>query len=137
MREAREAGYNPSKDLIIADIESSEAFSQWKVGMMPTLTRSRGQDAGFYISTRRRKASLDEMMRFQGFRPHTVPWRDAKLTRCDVGRALGNAMSCTVLERLLPRVLVAGGFLKTWTDPYEEPKAAKRSNNPLISTSPP
>lgn len=136
MREAKKAGYDPDKDVIFADIESSAGFGQWTKDIMPTLTRSRGGDCGFYVSTRRRKISVDEMLRFQGFRPDTVEWREAKMSRCEVGRALGNAMSCTVLERLLPRVLVTGGLLAKWTDKYEKPEAAKRSNNPLLTASP-
>merc|ERR1719335_352895 len=120
IQQIKQDGYNPSKDVIIADIASSEQFVTYKVGMIPTLTRARGGDAGFYITSEQRKISVDEQMRFQGMRPDTIPFRKAGLSRTNMGNALGNAMSCTVLERLLPRVLISSGLVSNkWKDPYE------------------
>ena len=59
-----------------------------------------------------RRLCVAEMLSLQGFRPETVSWQAAQVARTNVGRACGNAMTCSVLERLLPRVLFAAGLIE-------------------------
>ena len=77
---------------------------------MMTLTRARGASGGFYLSTHRRRLDQIEMLEFQGIPPHY--FAKTNLSRCVLNAAIGNAMSCNVLERLIPKAVYATGMLK-------------------------
>ena len=44
--------------------------------------------------------------------PDRVDWRAVKVPEGSFGHMIGNSMSVNVLERLLPRVLLASGLLE-------------------------
>ena len=109
----QQAGINPYKEACIIDIDASPEFAKennWQLGKAMTITAARG-GTGFYCTTLGRRLCISEMLRLQGFRPETVSWEEAGVARTRMGRAIGNAMSCCIMERLLPRVLWAGGLI--------------------------
>ena len=60
-------------------------------------------------------------MAMQGFAPGSIDWEAAGVSRTAAGTMLGNAMSCNILERLLPRVLFAIGISPPWVaDPWDK-----------------
>ena len=66
------------------------------------------------------------MLRLQGFRPDTVSWQQANVARTNMGKACGNSMTKSILERLLPRVLYSCGLIDDlpvdhWEDPSYNP----------------
>ena len=50
-----------------------------------------------------------EIMKLQGFIPDDIKW--AHMTKSAINFALGNAISCNLLEQLLPEVLWASGVI--------------------------
>ena len=52
------------------------------------------------------------MLILQGMQPNRVDWRAIKVPEGSFGHMIGNSMSVNVLERLLPRVLLASGLLE-------------------------
>ena len=58
------------------------------------------------MSCLRRKLTMTELMRAQGFNPHEVHWQK-HLTKAQLGMALGNAMSQCTLQALLAAVLAS------------------------------
>ena len=119
VREATEAGYDPANDYIFVDCDASSSFKQWQVGSAPTLTRTRGYSGGPYLTNRCRRLSLQELMKLQGFPPRVM--KRGKLTAKKMQAALGNAMTCSILERLIPRALWASGLIQNpmfdkWSD---------------------
>ena len=101
---------DPDKDAIIVDIDASPAFLRWNQDIAPCLTRKRGS-MGMWVSCLDRRLCVSEMLRLQGLSPDLVQWEKAKVSRSKMGGACGNAMSCNVLERLLPRVAWAAGLI--------------------------
>ena len=70
---------------------------------------------------RDRRATLTEMMRFQGMLPTVLTgWGDCMSER-QMGHALGNAMSVNVLQRVLARALKASGLASVVRDPWRDP----------------
>lgn len=126
--EIEKSGLNPYREPCIVDIDSSAEFAHghWAAGHSKTITRGRGA-TGFYCTTLGRRLCVAETLRLQGFRPETVRWELAGVARTNIGKACGNAMSCSVLERLLPRVLYAGGLIKELPEDSWE----RRSYNPF------
>lgn len=108
--ECEHQGINPHREPVIIDIDSSVDFSSWRLGYTPTITAARGA-TGFFCTTLGRRLCVSEMLRLQGFRPETVSWEAAGVPRTKMGKAIGNAMTCSILERLLPRILWSAGLI--------------------------
>ncbi len=125
--ELRKTGMNPERRPIFIDICASRQFSMWRVNECPCLTHARGQSGGYWITTHKRKMTVEEMMGFQGIQPTTVPWQRLGISKTRMGAAVGNAMSVNVLERLLPRVCYAAGII----DHLPEDKWMDRTYNPM------
>ena len=70
-----------------------------------------------------RKTTLTELMRCQGMNPaaQLKDW-SRYMTAPQLGHAVGNAMSVTVLERILQRALFSAGFLETTVDKHMSEK---------------
>ena len=121
----RKKGLDPELTNVFVDIDATKDFMYWTRSPMMCLTKARGA-TGFFITSRGRRLAVSEMLRFQGFRPETVQWRAASLGRTVVGQACGNAMSCNVLERVLPRLAYSAGLVQCmprdkWEDPTFNP----------------
>lgn len=82
---------------------------------VPCITKSRGGSNGFYVISLSRFMTIYEIGAFQGV-PSWVIDRFLRkgITKAQLGRALGDAMSLNVLMRVLPRALRAGGLLPNW-----------------------
>ena len=122
--DAEAQGVCPRREPVMVDIDSSAAFSSksWHLGHTKTITRARG-GTGFYCSMLGRRLCISEMCRLQGFHPETISWQQAGVARTSMGKALGNAMTQSILERLLPRVLWSIGLLAELpNDPWEDEK---------------
>ena len=95
------------KSEVAADIDSSGL--SFKQGMTPCLTASRGGCSGAWLAFRRRRMSLAELMRSQGMDPSVI---NVTISNVAMGRALGNAMSQNVLERIFVALLPSVGLAK-------------------------
>merc|ERR1719203_1677231 len=65
--------------------------------------------AGHWVTSRGRRMTKTEMLRLQGMRTPTGGFEVA-VSDTQLGRQIGNAMSCNVLERLFVRLLPAAGL---------------------------
>ena len=104
----------------VIDVHASARFTHAMANVSPALTATRAGQDGHYICKQKRFMHLWEMARLQGF-----GWTEEELLSiCEsfgcrpaaAGRrfkhGLGNAITCTVLMRLLPRALFCAGLLK-------------------------
>ena len=104
-------------ELVIASVGPSMGFG---VGSTRCLTASRAAAGGFWLAGHHRMMTLHEMLRLQGvLRPETVLFGDLSFRQS--GTMIGNAMTQTVLMRLLVRALRASGQLGqgTLVDPLD------------------
>ena len=125
--EATAAGIDPFHEPVIVDIDSSQTYAaaNWSHGYSKTITRARGA-TGYYCTSLGRRLVVSEMLRLQGFRHDTVSWQQAGTARTNMGKACGNSMTKSILERLLPRVLYSCGLIDDlpvdhWEDPSYNP----------------
>jgi len=107
-KELRAAGVNPQKTTYIMDIDSSAERSKAVKGRSPCITCSRR--SGHWVSSRNRRQTLEEMLRLQGMNPTILK---KSVSRAQIGKQIGNAMSVNVLERLLVRALPAAGLVSS------------------------
>ena len=117
-------GVSPSDSTpCVVDGHASLKFSSAMPAVSPSLTATRALCDGHYIASRKRYMHLEEMARLQGY-----PWSTAtckqvleKMEEASKGisrpqaeralkHALGNAITCSLLARLLPRVLKCAGL---------------------------
>ena len=78
-------GIDLKNDFSFLDADCSEEYRNFKEKISPTITRSRGSTGGFYMPTKERKMTVDELLRWQGFRPKTVKWKKAGLSKSGIG----------------------------------------------------
>ena len=95
---------------IIVELGCTAAWGQHAIDKFPCITATRGQHCDFWIADLGRKATLDELMRLQGFNPRGISYKKAGVNKKRVGHMVGNAMSMRVLERLLPPAMRAMGL---------------------------
>ena len=97
------AGIDPAHNCIISDIGSSDDRARSLIEICPTVTASRAKGHAFWISTRGRAVSRDEMCRFMSFEPDNMNF--ATLKKRDCGDLIGNSLCQRVIALLLQRGL--------------------------------
>ena len=118
LAEARQCGYNPDKETILIDIDSSDPYWKWRASESMTLTRGRSLSGGWFVSSRKRRQAVGEMLMLQGIPPRMLG--DISLLSVTAIRsAIGNSMSVNILERLLPRVCWSIGISHKIDDMWE------------------
>jgi len=75
----------------------------YQINMMPTITASRAANRAYYSTKRRRRLSVSELLRCQGFdkRVGMDKIKFAGLSDFSIGKMAGNAMSATVLQAVM------------------------------------
>ncbi|CAK9104355.1 unnamed protein product [Durusdinium trenchii] len=102
----------PTSQEVIVDAAAGKGYFNMMVGVCPCITKARGGERGFYLLGQSRYLNVFEQGRLQGWHPK---WVRMLLRACDsksqLGKALGDAMSLNILQRLLPRMLYSVGLL--------------------------
>ena len=112
MKEIVAAGHRPDKENIVIDLDCGSGFRQWQVERSPCLTATRANHGGFYVTSKKRRLTLNDMFRLQGIIPEEVPWQYVKgLTRVTMGHAIGNAFPVSVMCHLIPAALFSAGII--------------------------
>jgi DNA (cytosine-5)-methyltransferase 1 len=111
---AKAAGIDPRKQCIAVNCDARECT--WKLNSTPCLTSTRGAGSGFWISTRGGRMTTAELCRLQGMAPIQ---NFAGLSARQLGHAVGNAFTQTVIARILAKLLPAAGL----TGPLRELRA--------------
>jgi len=106
IREIYKKGHDPLKVPFVVDCDSSAPRMKYVKDVTPCMTCSRA--AGHWITNRMRRLTKSEMMRLQGMNPESFK---VAVSEAQLGKQIGNAMSCNVLERLFVRVLPAAGLV--------------------------
>ena len=106
-RKIMESGGNPLKDIYIVECDASGQRSRAIPHLSPCITRSRNH--GHWITDLRRRMNHEEMLRLQGMNPIN---HKLSVTRAELGKQIGNAMSVNVLERLLFQIFKITTFQK-------------------------
>ena len=102
-------GIDIMKKAAIVDIAASPSRPNSMMGCLPCLTATRAAMQGFWISGLQRPLGTVEMAKAQGMSVADMPWKDA-MTKVQLRHAIGNAMTQSVLEHLLPRLLASVGM---------------------------
>ena len=100
-----------NQNLAVVDIMAGDGWEQLVVGRTPCLTKSRAAYGGFYLWSRKRLFSLVELGRMQGTELRRLDC--SMFTPRSLGAALGNAMTRSVLDRVIPRLLFAAKVIHT------------------------
>ena len=104
-------GGNPKKINYCVDISASENFNKNKNYMeerCPTLTRARAAVGGYYMTAWQRLMTTREVVKLQGF-PSDA--KRCNATERQFRQMLGNAMTVTVVARVMEMLLKAGGYM--------------------------
>ena len=101
------AKVNPRSVDMVVDIGSGRGLNMM-CGLCPTITRSRGGNGGFWVTSLGRRLSSTELLRLQGVQPEWLHWRGIPLR--SVGEMAGNAMTVPVLAAVLREALKCTGL---------------------------
>jgi len=107
LKELKEQGRDPLREPWVIDCDSSGPRMKYVFDVTPCMTCSRA--AGHWVTNRGRRMTKTEMLRLQGMKPEGEGFVKV-VTDNQLGRQIGNAMSCNVLERLFVKLLPAAGL---------------------------
>jgi site-specific DNA-cytosine methylase len=120
------------QESLVIDLHAGQNFQHWTRGYTPCLTAARCKSKGYYVTRLSRCLTIADMLLLQGMRSDRIDWRSLNVPEGSFGHMIGNSMSVNVLERLLPRVLVAAGLLAKdklkdwWKENSADPCLIKR-----------
>ena len=114
-------GVDPRKTTVFTDVFATGTFHASMNGVMPCLTRERAKKGGFWVSTRGRLTTTDEMFRFQGLDPAAIKFESLGISVTEIRGMLGNAMTVNVCGRVLRELIVCAGLVHhPPADPWAE-----------------
>ena len=105
IKRLRARGEDPA-EAWVADLGGSRAAMM--KSMCPTLTRTRSQSGGFWMTWLGRKMTTNEILRLQGIHPHSIPC--GLVSERQVRGAAGNSIPVPLLARVLQGVLPSVGY---------------------------
>ena len=111
---------------LVVDIGCSADRINYMTDCFPTITAKRGSQCGWWIVNGGYQVALPHLFLLQGMSIEKFPYEKAKVSAARMGHMCGNAMSCNVLERLLPRVLAMVGIRPSTPRPDPWPAVAAR-----------
>ena len=111
-KEVHSQGINPLKVPAAVDVGCSESYLCYGVNISRTLCRGRAGSGGFWLSTRGRRMSVNEMMRVSGIRPDELSgWKAAGVSKSQLGQMLGNCVPVPLVGEVLQSGTLAAGLL--------------------------
>ena len=113
----RDPEFPIAQHCLIVDIGCSIKFRHFSLDRFPTITAGRGAGLGWWIVDLGRQCVVEDLLRLQGIPENRYDYSAAGVTPHRLGFMRGNAMSCNVLERLLPNVLKAIGVRPSFPQP--------------------
>eukprot|EP00971_Amphidinium_carterae_P331118 6464516-Amphidinium_carterae.2 len=85
------------RKLIAVDVGASPSRPNSMRNCIPCLTASRGASHGHFITGLRRKMSMQELLKVQGFSPD-LSWQDCMSDRLRMRKALGSNPSVAIFN---------------------------------------
>ena len=108
----RSKGVDVDQSMLVVDLQASGKFANSMVDKSPCLTRARAGSGGFFLANYGRMMTLQEIGALQGWPSDWIlKMLDAHNAPVALGHALGDGMSLSVLQRILPRALWCAGML--------------------------
>ena len=96
---------------VIAELGSS--YKKFMVDVCPCLTASRTGDQAYFSVKRMRPATMEELMKLQGMQPEWLPGWETVVSHRQMGKLVGNAMTVTLMERIMRKVFLSLGWAVT------------------------
>jgi DNA-cytosine methyltransferase len=104
-----ESGLQPHLTDMVVDIGSGQGLNMMH-NMCPTITRTRGQNRSYYLTSIKRRLSAFELCRLQGVEPCACNWHG--IPPSAIGSLAGNAMTVPVLAHVIRAALLTTGLAK-------------------------
>ena len=104
-------GINPLQVPVAVDIDCSPKFRSYGIDELRTLTAARVSVGGPWISTKGRRLTIEELFKCQGFNADAYKYREANVSKRQMGVMLGNTMTLPVVGAVLEKALVAAGLV--------------------------
>jgi len=104
-----ESGLKPHLTDMVVDLGSGQGLNMMH-DICPTITRTRGQNRSYYLTSIKRRLSAFELCRLQGVEPHTCSWHG--IPHSAIGSLAGNAMTVPVLAHVIRAALLTTGLAK-------------------------
>ena len=101
---------DPTKIPIAVDVDCSPQFATFGINQARTVTRSRGEEGGPWISSRGRRTTITELMALQGLQYEDIPYFELDLSNRQVGGMVGNAVAVNVIGNILSEALSSAGL---------------------------
>jgi DNA (cytosine-5)-methyltransferase 1 len=95
------------KDDVVVDVARGQGLTMM-VDMCPTITKSRGQGRGLFLTSVGRRLTVSELARLQGFEPSWYNWQG--ISPSAAGALIGNSMTIPVLAAVLRKGLLTTGL---------------------------
>ena len=95
-KQIKEFGLDPTNSAIAVDVDASARHMTWNSMNLPCITRSRHR--GHWITNKKRRTTIKEMLCFQGIAPGSIK---QTCSDAEFGKMVGNSMSLNVVERIL------------------------------------
>ena len=95
---------------VLVDVDCTPKFATWGINQAQTITRQRGGTGGPWVTSRGRKLTTEELLKFQGFDPALVPWKEIGVSKRQIGQMIGNSVCPPVLGMVLSKAMLAAGL---------------------------
>jgi DNA-cytosine methyltransferase len=93
---------------IIAELGAS--YRKMMVDVCPCLTATRSGDEAYWSVRRHRPLNMNELMLLQGMQPSWLEGWEEVVSHRQMGKIVGNAMTITVMQRLLAKIFFSLGW---------------------------
>ena len=103
------AGVQPYLTDVVVDVGSGQGLNMMH-NLCPTITKTRGQNCSYYLTSVTRQLSAFELCRLQGLEPLGLNWTD--MPHSAIGALAGNAMTIPVLANIMRQALLTTGLCK-------------------------
>ena len=104
-----ESGLQPHLADMVVDLGSGQGLNMMH-NLCPTITRTRGQNRSYYLTSIKRRLSAFELCRLQGVEPFACNWHG--IPHSAIGSLAGNAMTVPVLAHVIRAALLTTGLAK-------------------------
>ena len=102
-------GGDPLREPWLVDVDASKKYRRVALGACPCLTRSRAGSGGFYVTNVGSRMGAEAMLKLQGQDPDRMQ-RPPSISKRKFQECIGNAVTATVLARVLWKLLLAIGL---------------------------
>ena len=102
----------------IIDVDQGHSEAHFMKDTCPCITHGRGGSRGFYATWLGRCLTVLEMMALQAAEPDRFQAARHHMSPSALGKIIGNAMTISIIERILVKLLPAASLIESLKDPY-------------------